>query len=53
MSGHFLPRWGAVSVSSVDYEGVQAWVGGLTTSGLSGASVRKVLGVFASVLDIG
>jgi integrase len=52
VTGHVLPRWGAVPVASVTYEDTQEWVAGLTTAGLSGATVRKTVGVFASVLDV-
>ncbi|MGQ0842533.1 MAG: tyrosine-type recombinase/integrase [Sporichthyaceae bacterium] len=59
VSRYVVPRWGSVPVSAVTYEAVQAWVGTLSAPGLgraggalSGASVRKIVGVFASILDV-
>jgi integrase len=47
---HVLPRWGAVRLDRITYDDAQAWVNGLAASGLAGASVRKVAGVFSGVL---
>lgn len=49
---HVLPQWGDVKLSDVTHEDVQAWVNGLTASGLAGGSVRKVTGVLSSILDL-
>ncbi|MBE6477847.1 MAG: site-specific integrase [Propionibacteriaceae bacterium] len=46
---HVLPRWGSVRLGDVTTEAIQEWVGGFT--GLSGGSVRKILGVFTGILD--
>lgn len=47
---HVRPHWGAVPLARVTFEGVQAWLVQLSTSGMSGASVRKAYGVLNGVL---
>lgn len=49
---HVLPRWGDVPLVSVEHAAVQAWLAELTASGQSGASVRKIHGVFSAILDL-
>ena len=48
---HVLPYWGRRRLDSVDVEELQDWVNGLTTSGMSDNTVRKVAGVLSGVLD--
>ncbi len=53
MDDHVLPRWKNVPLSAIEYEEVQAWVAELVGKGLSGAHVRKIVGVvFGGVLAL-
>lgn len=52
VSTHVRPRWGVVRLTAVEHGDVQAWVAGLTASGLSAAHVRKIAGVLSGVLDL-
>lgn len=49
---HVLPRWGAVKLSDVQYEDIQAWVNELSRSGMAGGTVRKTYGVLNGVLRL-
>lgn len=49
---HVLPRWGDVQLVRVEHGDVQAWIAQLAAGGLSGASVRKVVGVLSGVLGL-
>ncbi|WP_460605410.1 phage integrase central domain-containing protein [Jatrophihabitans fulvus] len=48
---HVLPRWRDVTLAQVEHEAVQGWIAQLVTDGAAAASVRKVHGVLAAVLD--
>ena len=50
LSKHVLPRWGAIPVSKVTHDSVQSWVNGLTASGLSASSVRRIHSVLSGIL---
>jgi len=52
LNAHVLPRWGAVKLSDVQYEEVQAWVNELSSSGMAGGTVRKTHGVLKGVLGL-
>jgi integrase len=49
---HVLPRWATVPLAAVEHGQIQAWLAELTSSGQSGASVRKVYGVLSALLDL-
>ena len=49
---HVLPRWSNATLSSIEHGAIQAWLAGLTASGQSGASVRKIHGVLSAILDL-
>lgn len=49
---HVRPRWGTTKLVDVDHEAVQEWATELTESGLAGGTVRKVVGVLASILAL-
>ena len=46
-----LPRWGGCSLHDVDFLEVQGWVSDLTSSGLSGSTVRQAHRVFSLLLE--
>ena len=46
-----LPRWGGCSLQDVDFLEVQGWVSDLTSSGLSGSTVRQAHRVFSLLLE--
>lgn len=57
---YVVPRWGSTPIGAVEHAAVQAWAADLargvgTRNGepLSGASVRKVVGVLSGVLALG
>jgi integrase len=50
LTKHVLPRWGSVRLVNITHEDAQAWVSGFAASGLAAGSVRKIAGVFSSVL---
>jgi integrase len=52
LNTHVLPRWQRTQLSAIDHEAVQAWIGELHASGMSGAAVRKIAVVFSGVLDL-
>ena len=53
MEDHVLPRWRDVPLSAIGHEDVQSWVADLVAKGLSGAHVRKIVGVvFGGVLGL-
>lgn len=52
MDDHVLPRWKDIPLSAIEHEDVQAWVAELVAKRLSGAHVRKIVGVFSGVLDL-
>ena len=52
LMNHVLPRWGQVPLSRVTFDDVQAWVAGLSSSGMAGGTVRKVVGALSSVLAL-
>ncbi|MFZ2624130.1 MAG: site-specific integrase, partial [Propionibacterium sp.] len=45
---HILPRWGGVQLADITVEEIQQWMGGLK---LSAGSIRKIVGVLASICD--
>lgn len=45
---HILPRWGDERLEDITVEAVQEWMGGLQ---LSAGSIRKIVGVLASICD--
>jgi integrase len=47
---HVLPHWGHIRLEAITYDDAQTWVNGLASSGLAGATVRKIAGVFSGVL---
>ena len=49
---HVLPRWADAPLASVEHGAVQAWLGELSATGQSGASVRKIHGVLSAILDL-
>lgn len=49
---HVLPRWASVRLSAVKHEDMQIWINELVASGLSGGSVRKIVGVARGVLQM-
>jgi len=46
-----LPKWGGCSLHDVDFLEVQGWVSDLTSSGLSGSTVRQAHRVFSLLLE--
>jgi integrase/DNA-binding transcriptional ArsR family regulator len=46
-----LPRWGGYSLHDVDFLDVQGWVSDLTSSGLSGSTVRQAHRVFSLLME--
>jgi integrase len=52
MDDHVLPRWKDIPLSAIEHEDVQAWIAELVAKELSGAHVRKIVGVFSGVLDL-
>ena len=46
-----LPKWGGCSLHDVDFLEVQGWVSELTSSGLSGSTVRQAHRVFSLLLE--
>jgi integrase len=46
-----LPKWGGCSLQDVDFLEVQGWVSDLTSSGLSGSTVRQAHRVFSLLLE--
>ena len=46
-----LPKWGGCSLHDVDFLEVQGWVSELTSSGLSGSTVRQAHRVFSLLMD--
>ena len=52
MDNHVLPRWRDIPLSAIEHEDVQAWIAELVAKELSGAHVRKIVGVFSGVLDL-
>ncbi|HEY1520006.1 MAG TPA: tyrosine-type recombinase/integrase [Solirubrobacteraceae bacterium] len=52
MDDHVLPRWRDIPLSAIEHEDVQAWIAELVAKELSGAHVRKIVGVFSGVLDL-
>jgi hypothetical protein len=49
---HVLPRWADAPLASVERGAVQAWLGELSATGQSGASVRKIHGELPAILDL-
>ena len=49
---HVDPTWSTTPLSAVSHAAVQTWVTKLTTSGLSGSSVRQAYGVLTLVLSL-
>jgi integrase len=47
-----LPEWGPVRLADISHEGVAAWVGGLSRSGLAASSVRQAHRVLSLVLSL-
>ena len=45
---HILPTWGSKQLADVTVEDLQEWISGMT---LSAGSIRKIIGVMASILD--
>jgi integrase len=48
---HAKPKWGTYLVADVGHRDVQAWVGALTASGMSGSSVQKCHQSLSRVMD--
>jgi integrase len=46
-----LPKWGGCSLHDVDFLEVQGWVSELTSSGLSGSTVRQAHRVFSLLME--
>lgn len=46
-----LPKWGGLSLHDVDFLEVQGWVSDLTSSGLSGSTVRQAHRVFSLLME--
>jgi integrase len=46
-----LPKWGGCSLQDVDFLEVQGWVSDLTSSGLSGSTVRQAHRVFSLLME--
>ena len=46
-----LPKWGGCSLHDVDFLEVQGWVSDMTSSGLSGSTVRQAHRVFSLLLE--
>jgi integrase len=46
-----LPKWGGCSLQDVDFLEVQGWVSDMTSSGLSGSTVRQAHRVFSLLLE--
>jgi integrase len=49
---NILPRWGPVRLADISHEGVAAWAGELSRSGLAGSSVRQAHRVLSLVLSL-
>ncbi len=47
-----LPRWDAVRLADISHEGVAAWAGELSRSGLAGSTVRQAHRVLSLVLSL-
>jgi integrase len=52
ISTHVRPRWGTTPLDRIEHGRVQEWVAELAGSGISPGHVRKIVGVFAAVLDL-
>lgn len=52
MEDQVLPRWKDIPLAAIEHEDVQAWIAELVAKKLSGAHVRKIVGVFSGVLDL-
>jgi integrase len=50
LATHVLPRWGALPLDKITHEDAQRWVNELTATGRAGGTVRKIVGVFSSIL---
>lgn len=49
---NILPRWDAVRLADISHEGVAAWAGELSRSGLAGSTVRQAHRVLSLVLSL-
>ena len=49
---HVGPRWYHLPLFRIEHGDIQAWLAELSTSGLSGASVRKAHGVLSGILGL-